>query len=191
MSPTLKKTEKEDNKPFELIFDENKEMSPILKKTEKEDNKPFELIFDENKEMSPTLKKTEKEDNKPFELIFDENKEMSPTLKKTEKEDNKPFELILNETFPIRKNNILVSPTSAQSSTLSDKYTDWREKEIQSYITDKTIGNSTKNSDLQNKKIDEYKKKPLQRKKRRRSPPQKCWLLDWCEKSGFCKRHGK
>ena len=150
------------------------------------------LDFDEfKKSPSPTLKKTEKEENKSFELIFDENKEMSPSLKTPEKEENKSFELILNETSPIRKNNILVSPTSAQSSTLSDKYTDWREKEIQSYITDKTIGNSTKNSDLQNKKIDEYKKKPLQRKKRRRSPPQKCWLLDWCEKSGFCKRHGK
>ena len=157
-----------------LDFDEfKKSPSPSLKTPE-------------NKEMSPP----EKEENKSFELIFDENKEMSPTLKKTEKEDNKPFELILNETFPIRKNNILVSPTSAQSSTLSDKYTDWREKEIQSYITDKTIGNSTENSDLQNEKIDEYKKKPLQRKKRP-PPPQKCWLLNWCEKSGFCKRPGK
>ena len=157
-----------------LDFDEfKKSPSPSLKTPE-------------NKEMSPP----EKEENKSFELIFDENKEMSPSLKTPEKEENKSFELILNETSPIRKNNILVSPTSAPSSTLSDEYTDWREKEIQSYITDKTIGNSTENSDLQNEKIDEYKKKPLQRKKRR-SPPQKCWLLNWCEKSGFCKRPGK
>ena len=147
------------------------------------------LDFDEfKKSPSPSLKTPEKEENKSFELILDENKEMLPTLKKTEEEENKSFELILNETSPIRKNNILVSPTLEPSSTLSPSFDFVRfEKKIQNY---KTIGNSTKNSDLQNKKINKYKKKSLQRKKRP-PPPQKCWLLDWCEKSGFCKRPGK